>query len=341
MATVREDWLALTPEAPIDPELPICDPHHHLWDRRATGPGPTDRYLLDELLEDTSSGHNIGETVFVECSSMYRKDGPEHLRPVGETEFVQGIAAMSASGQYGDTKVAAAIVGFADLMLGSAVKEVLEAHLQASPQRFRGIRHSATWDASPDIRRYKNPPKGMLGDDTFREGFKVLGDMGLSFEAWLYHTQLLELVDLANAFPEVTIVLNHIGGPIGIGPYAGKGEEVFHTWREGITALSACPNVVVKLGGFGMPLGGRDWHERDRPPGSAEIAEVMAPWYLHCIDKFGPGRCMFESNFPVDKVTCSYVVLWNAFKRIAEGFSAGKRADLFRNTALRAYRIDE
>ncbi|NQW16169.1 MAG: amidohydrolase family protein [Chloroflexi bacterium] len=333
MTTERAKWLALTVEEAIEPDMQICDPHHHLWDR------PDSRYLLDELVQDTGGGHRITETVFVECSSMYRKDGPEGLRPVGETEFVQGIAAQSASGQYGDTKVAAAIIGFADLTLGTAVTDVLESHIAASRDRFRGIRHSSCWDASPVLQSYKKPPPGLLADPKFREGFAALGNLGLSYEAWLYHTQLMELVDLAQAFPNVPIVLDHIGGPIGLGPYAGKQDEVMKRWKAGITALAEFPNVVVKLGGFGMPLGGFGWHERDKPAGSEELAAAIGPYYLFCIEAFGVDRCMFESNFPVDKVSASYTVLWNTFKRMSEGFSATERAALFRETALRVYRI--
>ena len=334
MTSERDAWLALTVEEVLEPELAICDPHHHLWDR------PDSRYLLDELLADTrGGGHNITETVFVECSAMYRKDGPAAMASVGEVEFVQGVAAQSASGNYGDARLAAGIIGFADLSAGSAVSEVLEAHISASRDRFRGIRHASVWDASPELTSYKKPPEGLLGDTKFREGIAALGNLGLSYEAWLYHTQLAELVDLANAFPNVPIVLDHIGGPIGIGPYEGKNDEVMSSWKAGITAVAACPNVVVKLGGFGMPLGGFGWHERERPAGSAELAATMGPWYLHCIEAFGVDRCMFESNFPVDKQSVSYTVLWNTFKRMAEGFSADEKAALFRGTALRTYRI--
>ena len=333
MTTPRTDWLALTNEEAIDPDLPICDPHHHFWDR------PDFRYMLDELLVDIGGGHNITETVFVECSAMYRKAGPESMSPVGEIEFVQGLAAQSASGQYGETRVAAGIVGYADLSLGDAVTEVLEAHIAASPNRFRGIRNSSCWDASPDIGGYKSPPQGLLGDATFRQGFAVLDRLGLSFDAWLYHTQHMELVDLARAFPNVPIVLDHIGGPIGIGPYADRNDEMMRTWREGISALASCDNVVIKLGGTGMPLGGYGWHERPAPPSSADIADVMAPYYSHCIEQFGVDRCMFESNFPVDNQSVSYTVLWNAFKRFAKDFSESERSSLFRNTALSFYKI--
>ena len=333
MTTPRPDWLALTTEEAIDPDLPICDPHHHFWDR------PGFRYMLDELLVDTSGGHNIAETVFVECSAMYRKDGPESMSPVGETEFVTGLAAQSASGEYGDTKVAAGIVGYADLSLGSTIKEVLEAHIVAGGGRFRGVRNSSCWDASPDIGGYKSPPKGLLGSHQFREGYAALGELGLSFDAWLYHPQLQELVDLASAFPNVEIILDHIGGPIGIGPYAGKHDEMFQLWKQGISDLASCPNVNVKLGGTGMPLGGYGWVERPAPPSSQDIADVMAPYYTHCIEQFGVDRCMFESNFPVDNASTSYTVLWNAFKRFAADYSDSEKASLFRDTAKRAYRI--
>jgi len=333
MVTEHEAWLMLTTEDPIDPGLPICDPHHHLWDH------PGNRYLIEELLQDTGGGHNIVQTVFVECRSMYKKDGPDEMRPVGETEFVQGIAAQSASGQYGTTRVAAGIVGHADLTLGAAVAPVLEAHIAASSNRFRGIRHSSTWDASADVRSYMNPPKGLLLDPRFREGFACLQKYSLSFDAWLYHPQLTELADLARAFPNVPIIVDHIGGLLGIGPYAGKREEVFQQWKSGIDALASCPNVVVKLGGLGMPLCGFGWNERATPPNSTELAEAMAPYYQSCIEQFGANRCMFESNFPVDKVSYSYTVMWNAFKRIAKDFSPKERAALFHDTAVRVYRL--
>lgn len=326
-------WLALTIEEPVDPDLAICDPHHHLWDR------PDSRYLLHELLEDTGDGHLITETVFIECNSMYRKNGPENFSPVGETEFVQGIAAQSASGGYGDTKVAAGIVGYADLNLGDQVTGVLESHIAASRNRFRGIRNSSCWDENPDIRSYKNPPRGMLADSKFRKGFGALEKLGLSFDAWLYHTQLPELADLARAFPGVTIILDHIGGPIGIGSYAGKQDEVFQLWKDGIAELASCQNVVIKLGGFGMPLGGHGWHEREAPASSKELANVVGPYYRFCIEKFGVDRSMFESNFPVDKVSASYTVLWNSFKHMTEDFSPTERSALFRDTAVRTYRL--
>jgi L-fuconolactonase len=295
--------------------------------------------MLDELLIDTSGGHNITETVFVECSAMYWKDGSESMSPVGETEFVTGIAAQSASGQYGDTKVAAGIVGYADLSLGDAVTEVLEAHIAAGSNRFRGVRNSSCWDTSPEIVWYKNPPKGLLGNQKFREGFTALQKLGLSFDAWLYHTQLQELADLARAFPDVPIILDHIVGPIGIGPYAGKSDEVVQVWRQGISELANYENVSVKLGGTGMPLGGYGWHERPAPPSSEDIAAVMSPYYTHCIERFGAERCMFESNFPVDNASTSYTVLWNAFKRVAQDFSATEKAWMFRDAAKQAYRI--
>ena len=317
----------------LEPERPICDPHHHLWDH------PGRRYLLDELLADTGSGHNVVATVFVECMSMYRASGPQEMRPVGETEFVNGIAAMSASGGFGRTRVASGIVSFADLALGERVGPVLDAHLAVSP-RFRGIRHAAGWEASDQIRNsHTNPPPGLLGDVRFRRGFAELAPRGLTFDAWLYHPQLSELADLAKAFPDTTIILDHFGGPLGIGPYAGRRAEVFGVWKTAIRALADCPNVVVKLGGLVMPLNGFGFHKREQPIGSIELAEATRDWYLHTIECFGVERCMFESNFPVDKVSVSYRVLWNSFKRLTANFSAAERAALFHDTAARVYRL--
>ena len=315
----------------LEPDLPICDPHHHLWDH------PGRRYLLDELLADTGSGHAVRATVFVECLSMYRAQGPLATRPVGETEFVNGIAAMSASGRYGPTRAAAGIVSFADLTLGEHAGEVLDAHRAASP-RFRGIRHAAGWDASDAVRNsHTNPPPGLLGDSRFRRGFAELARRGLTFDAWCYHPQLPEVADLARAFPDTTIVLDHFGGPLGIGPYRGRRAEVFRWWRDAIRAVAACPNVVAKLGGLVMPLNGFGFHKRAEPATSEELAEATREWYLHAIDCFGAERCMFESNFPVDKVSASYRVLWNSFKRITAAFSKTDKAALYHDTAVRVY----
>lgn len=328
------EWLAQVTEAAIEPELPIVDPHHHLWDH------PGSRYQLDELMTDVGQGHNIRATVFVECKSMYRADGPDATKPVGETEYVNGIAAQSASGQYGETRVAAGIVGFADLRLGAQVDEVLEAHMARAPERFRGIRHASAFDDSPDVRAsHTLPPKGLLGLAEFREGFKRLAKYGLSFDAWLYHHQIPELTALARANPETTIVFDHFGGPIGIGPYEGKRAEIFARWKKDVGDLAACPNVVAKLGGINMAVNGFGWHRRAKPPTSDELVAATRDWYLHSIDVFGPERCMFESNFPVDKLSCSYGVLWNAFKKIAGDMSAGEKASLFHDTAARVCRL--
>ena len=340
MATQQlESWLALTEEEPIAPELPICDPHHHFWDGQAGRAQP--RYLLDELLQDTNAGHRVAQTVFVECRSMYRAGGPPELRPVGETEFVQGLAAQSASGQYGPTAAAAGIVAYADLMLGDAVMPALEAHAVAGHGRLRGIRFTTAWDASPEIAVARAQGPGMMADAQFRRGLACLERMGLSFDAIVYHPQLPELAALARDFPNLTIILNHIGRPLGIGPYAGRREELLPEWRRGLAAVAECPNVLVKVGGLGNPISGFDWHTRPFPPGSRELAQQAAPYYLYAIEQFGAERCMFESNFPVDKQSYSYLVCWNALKRLTRDFSAGEQADLFHNTAARAYRLPE
>ena len=333
------DWLALTPEPALEPELPICDPHHHFWDMRIERV-PYQRYLLHELLADIQGGHNVRSTVFIEARSMYRADGPEELRPVGEVEFVQGLAAASASGVYGPARAAAAIVGHANLNLGERVRPVLEALQAASPNRFRGIRHSVTWDPHPEVENTAaHKQEGQLASDQFRAGARVLARMGFSLEGWLYFPQLPELADFARAVPDLPIILNHIGGLLRVGPYANRDDEVLATWRDGIAAVAACPNVTIKLGGIGMPRTGFDWHLRGKPIGSEELAASMAPFMTYCIEQFGPDRCMFESNFPVDKVSYSYNVLYNAFKRLSAGHSAAERAAMFHDTAARVYRI--
>ena len=335
------DWLALTSEPILEPELPICDPHHHFWDFR-TARIPYQRYLLHELAADMNCGHNIRSTVFVQAHSMHRLDGPEELRPVGEVEFVQGLAAASASGLYGPGRAAAAIVGHANLNLGDRVEPVLAALQAASPNRFRGIRHITTWDPHVEIAGnntagYNTP--GQFADPQFRAGASVLARMGFSFDAWLNFHQLDEVADFARAIPNLTIILNHVGGPIRVGPYAHRDDEVLAAWRKGIAAVAACPNVYVKLGGMGMPRNGFDWHTRETPIGSEELAADMGPYMHYCIEQFGPSRGMFESNFPVDKVSFSYQVLWNAFKRLSGSYSVAERAALFHDTAAKVYRI--
>ena len=335
-----DDWLALTPEPALEPEIPICDPHHHFWDFRNERI-PYQRYLLHDLVADVNSGHNVRSTVFVEARAMYRADGPEELRPVGEIEFVQGLAAASASGLYGSCRAAAAIVGCANLNLGERVEPVLESLQAASPNRFRGIRHSVTWDPNPEVESTAaRNMEGQLASEDFRVGARVLAGMGLSFEGWLYFPQLPELADFAKAVPDLTIILNHIGGLLRIGPYANRDDEVLATWRNGIATVADCPNVNIKLGGIGMPRTGFDWYARNKPIGSEELAESMATFMTYCIEQFGPDRCMFESNFPVDKVSYSYNVMYNAFKRLSEGYSSAERAAMFHDNAARVYRID-
>ena len=320
----------------LEPDLPICDPHHHLWDF------PNSRYLLPELLADLQSGHNVQSTVFVECTSFYRASGPQALRMVGETEFVNGVAAMAASGRYGPVLACEGIVSRADLTMGADVGAVLDAHIRAGNGRFRGIRHAGGWDASPDVRNsHTDPPRGLYAEASFRAGLRELAARGLTFEAWQYHPQLPDVTALARAVPEAKIVLNHVGGPLGIGPYAGRQKEIFQSWSRDIRELAQCPNVWVKLGGLGMSICGFDFHKRERLPDSQELADAWRPYLETCIEAFGPKRGMFESNFPVDGVSCDYATLWNAFKRVTGGASAGEKALLYRDTARSFYRLAE
>jgi predicted TIM-barrel fold metal-dependent hydrolase len=333
-ADPREDWLAQRKEVIIDPARPIVDPHHHLWDRGGQ------RYMLEEMVADIASGHNIVATVYVDCRSMYRAGGPEAFRPVGEVEFANGVAAMSASGGYGPAAICAGIVSHVNLLLGDGARPVLEAEIAAGQGRFRGIRHSSAWDAEPEVAgMYATRPKGLLLDSTFREGFACLAPLGLSFDAWLFHPQIGELIDLARAFPSTRIVLDHCGGPVGIGRFAGKREETFSSWKALIGEIAKCSNVSVKLGGLAMCLLGYDFHLRETPPSSEDVAAAWRPYIETCIDAFGPDRSMFESNFPPDKGQCSYQVIFNAFKRIAAQYSEAEKTALFSKTATDFYRL--
>ncbi len=337
----------------LEPALPIVDPHHHLWDRPAPRPGkPLPRfsmdrladlnhsYLYDKLLADLTSGHNVIATVYLEANSMYRAGGPEDARSLGETEFVNGVGAMFASGGYGDIRAIAGIVGYVNLMLGDAAADLLDAHTARAPDRFRGVRNTVPWDADTTIigarwrqgaHAYANPK--------FREGFRHLAPRGLSFDAWLFEPQLPDVVDLARAFPDTQIILDHAGTPLGMGAYAGRREERFPIWRDSIRALAACPNVAIKVGGLAMPFCGFDSFMSDSPASSKQLAADWEPYVETCIEAFSANRCMFESNFPVDLGTCNYAVLWNAFKRLAAGASADEKTALFSGTAKRVYRL--
>jgi len=325
-------WLAQYREDALDPALPIVDPHHHLWERDG------EQYYLDALLADLETGHNVVATVFVQCMWAYRTSGPEALRPVGETEFVAGIA-DEAERRRTRTRVCAGIVGHADLCLGGGVEEVLAAHVAAAGGRFRGIRHLTARSEDFIASIAVTPPARLMAEPAFRDGFARLGKFGLSFDAWLYHTQIAELTDLARAYPDTPIVLDHVGGPMGIGPYEGRRDAVFADWRRDMKRLATCPNVTVKLGGLAMLVAGFGFHQRPVPPSSQELAAAWRPYMDACIEDFGASRCMFESNFPVDKAMCSYAVLWNAFKRIAAGASPAEKALLFHDVAARVYRL--
>lgn len=328
----RRDWLDLVREPPLEPALTIVDPHHHLWDLNGG-------YLLDDLLADVAgSGHRVAATVYAQCGYAYHRDAPPALQPVGETAFVAGVA-REAERRGAATKVCAGIVGYADMALGDEVRPVLEAHVRAGEGRFSGVRHITALHPAFNASLLGRPRARLMADAAFRRGLAQLQAMGLSFDAWLYHTQIDELVDLARAMPELPIALNHLGGPIGIGPYTGRREEARREWLAALAPLARCPNVHLKLGGLSMTLVGFDFHRRAQPPGSDELARAWRPYVEPAIELFGAARCMFESNFPVDKAMCSYGVLWNAFKRITAGASAHDKAWLFARTADRFYRL--
>jgi predicted TIM-barrel fold metal-dependent hydrolase len=331
---VRPTWLAKTTEAAIDPEIPIVDAHHHVWDI------PNWRYMFDDLLSDTRSGHRIVSSVFVQCYSMYRRDGPRELRSLGETEFANGVAAMSASGIYGDARLCEGIVGMVDLTAGARARSILEAHMRIAGPRFKGVRQITAFDEEEAIHdKRRGLAAGIMADASFRAGIRCLGSLGLSFDAYVFHTQLRELANLARSEPGTVIVLSHVGTPLGIGRFSGRRDEVVDEWRAGILELAACPNVYVKLGGLGMATAGFTFHEQDRPPDSDALAAAWTPYIRYCIDAFGPKRAMFESNFPVDKGSCGYTILWNAFKKIARSYSREEQLGLFAQSAASVYRL--
>jgi L-fuconolactonase len=292
--------------------------------------------LLDDLAADLRSGHDVRATVFIQCGSAYRKDGPEEMRPVGETEFVAAIAAESETLPF---QACAGIVGHADCRLGDRIEPVLLAHVAAGGGRFKGIRHSATYDAGIAPTAPPGAPPGLFLDPAFRTGVARTGTLGLTFEAWCYHQQLPELSDLLRANPDQKVVLNHLGGPLGVGPYEAHRAEVFARWASSMKELAKSPNLFVKLGGLAMNVNGFGYHHQVLPPGSGEMASAWRPYMETAIDAFGAARCMFESNFPVDKGMCAYPVLWNAFKRIAAGCSDDEKADLFHRSAARFYSL--
>ena len=328
---VRADWLALHEENALEPGLRIVDAHHHFYER------PAWTYMADDFLDDARSGHNIVASVYMQAQTRYRVDGPGAFKPVGETEFVSAVARQHADDI---TEVAKAVVGHADLRLGADVREVLEAHVQAGRGRFRGVRHLSTWDPDSSL---VNPlsaaPRGLLADKGYRQGVGQLAALGLSYDAWLFFHQLPELFDLAESAPETPVIVNHCGGIVRIGAYEGLRSQVFETWLHGMRRLSRLPNVYVKLGGLGMRINGFEFETGATPPDSFRLVDTWRPWMEPCIELFGADRCMFESNFPVDKGSFSYATCWNAFKRLTSSAGADERQALFEGTASRVYRL--
>ena len=336
----QQEWLDQVTEEIVDQDLEIIDPHHHLWPGtpRTDGVSADNRYLLEDLWNDTQSGHNLVKTVFVECGQGYFESGSEAMKPIGETRFVVEVA-EEAKQDVSKAQIEG-IVGHADMMLGESAREVLEAHLEEGKGRFKGIRHGASWDESDEIRNsHSNPIQSIYLDDEFQKGIEQLDALNLTLDAWNYHKQIKELTELAKCFPNLKIVQNHFGGPLGIGPYAGRREEVFSVWQESIAELAERDNVVIKIGGLAMPINGWGWHKRELPANSDEFIESHGRYYLHAIKCFGVERCMFESNFPVDKRSISYPVLWNGFKKIVEDFSTEEKEYLFYKTAAEFYSL--
>jgi len=327
-----EEWLSQVKEDIIEPDIPIIDPHHHLWDDRGS------TYLLEDLQADTGSGHNVVKTVYMECGWAYKKDGPNHLRVVGETEAV--VDQANKSKETGGA-VISAIVSRADLRLGDEVIEVLEAHEEASQGLFRGIRHAGARAEHPEVLAIPGgAPEGLFQDSGFLKGMKVLGKNGYTYDTWHYHYQNIEFAEMVTKVPDTQIVLDHFGTPLGVGPYADKREEIFDQWKKDIKEVSKSENVFMKIGGMAMPDNGFGWNTRDKPATSDEFVEAQRPYYLHAIDCFGPERCMMESNFPVDRMSLSYHVLYNGLKKIVADFSDDEKDQMFYRTAESVYTVN-
>lgn len=326
------EWLSQVREEVIDPAREIIDPHHHLW------PKPHLSYDLEELWSDTGDGHNVTQTVFMECGSSYRVDGPEHMKPVGETEFIAAASARAAK-QPGKAQIAA-LIAHADLRRKD-LDSILDAHDAAARGLFRGIRHAGSCEPDPDVplRIRGRAPVDLFIDPDFRRGVARLGERGLTFDTWIYHHQIPDYAALARAIPGTTMILDHFGTPLGVGKYAGKRAEIFEKWKDDIAAVAENRNVHAKLGGLAMPDNGFGWDTRDKPPTSDEFVEAQAPWYHHTIKVFGPERCMFESNFPVDRLSISYRTLWNGLKKIAADYPEAAQAAMFSGTAKKVYKL--
>ena len=328
-----DEWRALVREEAVDPDRPIIDTHHHLWSVASFW----GKYELEDLWQDTGSGHNIERTVFIDCRSNYRVDGPEHLKPIGETEYVARVAAESAAEP--EQATIAAIISHANMSLGRDVAEVMEAHEAAGNGLFRGIRHAGPYDTTGTLTNAGSRRPCPYTEASFQEGVRTIGEMGYTYDTWHFFHQNKDYLQLARSAPGTTMILDHFGTPLGVGAYAGKQDEIFPSWAADMAEIAKCPNVVAKLGGLAMPDNGFGWDVRDTPPTSDEFAEAQKRYFLHTIDCFGPERCMFESNFPVDKLSVSYHVMWNGFKKIVADFSEDEKHAMFYGNAERVYKL--
>jgi L-fuconolactonase len=330
-AAARDAWLAQVVEEPIDAALEIVDPHHHLWHRDGAA------YELNQLWSDTGCGHNVVQTVYIECRSAYYSGVTEFLKPIGETAYVAGMSKIAA--QQPTKAQIAGIVAYADLR-NPDLADVLDAHAAIGGDLFKGIRHAGACDPEPEY--LKIPGRGDPGlylDHDFQRGIALLGERGLTYDTWHYHHQNSDFGALARAVPNTTLVLDHFGTPLGVGRFAGKRDEIFKAWKDDVAKIADSPNVVAKLGGLAMPDNGWGWHDRPKPPTSDEFVDQQGDWYSHMLACFGPERCMFESNFPVDRASISYGVLWNGLKKIAADYTPADRARLFSGTARAVYRL--
>ena len=323
----------MPPDGATPPDVPIIDPHHHLW------PGPGQPFLLPDFVARIDDGLRLEATVYVECRTMYRRHGPKALRSLGETEFASAIAAMSASGAHGPTGVCAGIVAFADLRLGRDVGGVIEAHRRAAGGRLKGVRFATAHDPHPRVRSYVDAP-GLLADGGVREGIAVLASEGLVLDVWVFHHQIGEVAAVADAFPDLIVVLDHMAAPLSVPPYDGARGRAMAVWGKAMAELARRPNVRVKLGGLGMKMTSQGAHRLTPGAGTDDLAALWRPLIIPCIEWFGPDRCMFESNAPMDFASACYGRIWRAFARLCAQASADDKALLFHRTARATYLTD-
>lgn len=329
---MTQDADASVHEEIVLPHLPVVDSHMHLWDRIGFD------YFASEFLADVADGHDVRSSVYVECGMAYDAFSPDPMLAVDETRYAVKQAAL---GQGHTHKLAEGILGAANLLLGDEIQPVLEAHVEAAQGRFRGVRFRVAFDADPEAGYHES---GYLNENVLHRpellaSARILARMGLTLELWGFHPQLADVKAFARKVPEVQIVLNHVGGPLGVGRYADMRKQVFAEWSQGMRALADEANVMVKLSGLGISRLGLRQAGGQAHTTSDQLVAAWGPFVRHCVETFGPDRSIFGSNFPVDRATASYRTLLNAYKKMLLDLSDDELRAVFAENARRTYRL--